>query len=53
MVKLLDLKTGGVNMIKVKVFRKVGFLHMISNSSELVIFNRNELLGNGNWIWDP
>ena len=44
-VKLLDLKMGGVNKIKVKVIRNVGFLDVTNNSSEQLIFNRSESLG--------
>ena len=44
MVKLLDLKTGDVNTIKVKVIRNVEFLKVTNISSEQFIFNKNELL---------
>ena len=45
MVTLLDLKTGGVNTIKVKVVRSVGFLHVTNNSLQQLICNKKESLG--------
>ena len=45
MVKLLDLKTGGVHTIKIKVVRNVGFLDMTNNSSEHLISHKNKSLG--------
>ena len=38
MVNLLDLKTGGVNTINVKVIRNLEFLDVINNFSELLMF---------------
>ena len=51
MVKLLNLKTGGVNTKKVKVTRNVGFLQVINNSQ-----NSSHSIGMKcwmYWIWDP
>ena len=45
MIKLLDLKTGCTNTIKVKFVRNTEFLNVTNNSSELLIFNKDELIG--------
>ena len=43
--KLLDLKTGCTNTIKVKFIRNLGFLDVTNNSSALLIFTKDETLG--------
>ena len=43
MIKLLDLETGCTKAIKVKFVRNTGFLDMTNNSSEPLIFNKDEL----------
>ena len=45
MVKLLDLKMTGINTIKVKIIKNVGFLDVTNNSLEQLILNRNESFG--------
>ena len=44
MVKLLDMKTGGVNTVKLKLIRNVEFLDVTTYSSEKLIFSKNESL---------
>ena len=43
--KLLAVKTGITNMIKVMFVRSTGFLDVTNNSSEPYIFNKDEVLG--------
>ena len=45
LVKLLYLKTVGVNTSKVRVDKNVEFLDVTNNSSEQLILNKNESLG--------
>ena len=45
MLKSFDLKTGGINPVKVKFNRNVRFLDVTINSSEQLIFSKNESLG--------
>ena len=45
MVKLLDMKMGGFNMINMRVIKNAGFQHVTNNSSKQDISIRNELLG--------
>ena len=45
MIKLFGLKTGHTNTIKVKCIRKSGFLDLTNNSSEILIFSKDEVLG--------
>ena len=42
MVKYLDLKTGGVNTIKMRVIMNIQFLDVMTKSSKYPIFYRNE-----------
>ena len=44
-VKLLALKTGCTNTIKVKFIRNTGFLDVTINSSEALIFCKDESIG--------
>ena len=45
MIKLLDLKTVGINNIKVLFIRNVGLLDVTNNFPKQLIFSKNELLG--------
>ena len=45
MIKLIDLKTGCTNTIKLKFVRNTGFLNVTNNSSEPLIFSKDEALG--------
>ena len=44
MIKLLYLKTGATDTIKVKFMRNAGFLDVTNNSSETLMFSRDEAL---------
>ena len=45
MIKLINVKTGCTNMIKVKFIRNDRFLGAANNSSEPLIFTKHEALG--------
>ena len=45
MIKLLDLKTGCTDTIKVKLIRNTGYLNVTNNSSETLIVSKDEALG--------
>ena len=45
MTKLLDLKTSCTNTIKVKFIRNTGYLDVSNNSSETLIFSKDETMG--------
>ena len=45
MIKLLDLKTGSINIIKVKCIMDFGFLDVTNNASETLIFSEDEAIG--------
>ena len=45
MFKLLDLKTGCNNTMKVKLIRNIGFLSVTNSSSETLIISRDEEIG--------
>ena len=44
-VKLLDLKTGCTNTIKVKFIRNTLYLNVANNSSKTLIFRKDEAMG--------
>ena len=45
MIKLLDLKSGYTNMIKVKFMRNTGFIKVSNKYTDPLIFNEKEALG--------
>ena len=45
MFKLLELKAGCTNMIKVKFVRDTGFIDVTNNSLEPLIFSKDEVMG--------
>ena len=45
MLKLLYLKAGSTNTIKVKFIRNTGFHDVTNNSSETLIFSKDEAIG--------
>ena len=45
MIKLLDLKTGCANKIKMKFVKNTAFLDVTTNSSKPLIFSEDEALG--------
>ena len=44
-IKLLDLKTGCTNTIKVQFIRNTGLLYVTNNSSKTLIFRKDEAMG--------
>ena len=42
MIKLRDFKTGSTNAVKEKYVRNTGFLNVTNNSSETLIFTKDE-----------